>query len=80
MKKTSESHGYKPHYTRSDNSLFTERSHDKENIEKDEFMDELSNKDKEYAEDSEEKKTLFKTLMKKNFQNNVIRYTLANIM
>ena len=43
-------------------------------------MDELSKKYKEDAEDSEERKTIFKTLMKMNSQNNVIRYTLKNIM
>ena len=43
-------------------------------------MDELSNKDKEDAEDSEERKTLFKTLMKMHFQNNIIRYTLTNMI
>ena len=43
-------------------------------------MDELSNKDKEEAEDSEERKTLSITLMKIHFQKNIIRYTLSNIM
>ena len=43
-------------------------------------MDESSNKDKEYAEDSEERKTLFKTLIKIHFQNNSIWYTLTNMM
>ena len=31
-------------------------------------------------EDSEERRTLFKALMKIHFQNNIIRYTLTNIM
>ena len=43
-------------------------------------MDEQSNKDKDYAEDSEERKTLFKTLIKIHFQNNSIWYTLTNMM
>ena len=43
-------------------------------------MDELSNEDKEDAEYSEERKTLFKNLMKMIFQKNIIRYTLTNIM
>ena len=43
-------------------------------------MDELSNKDKEDAEYSEERKTLFKTLIKMHFQKNFIWYTLTNIM
>ena len=43
-------------------------------------MYELSNKYKEDAEYSEEKKILFKTLMKTNFQKNIIRYTLTNRM
>ena len=43
-------------------------------------MDELSNKDKEDAEYSEEIKTLFKTLIKMHFQKNFIWYTLTNIM
>ena len=40
----------------------------------------LSKKYKEDAEYSEERKTLFKYLIKINFQKNVIRYTLTNIM
>ena len=43
-------------------------------------MDELSKKDKEDAEDSEERKTFFKTLIIMNFQNNVMCYTLTNIV
>ena len=43
-------------------------------------MDELSNKDKEEAKYSEERETLFKTLRKINFQNNVIWYILTNIV
>ena len=43
-------------------------------------MDELSNKYKEDVEYSEERNTLFNNLMKIHFQNNVIRYTLKNIM
>ena len=40
-------------------------------------MDELSNEDKE---DAEGRKTLFKNLMKINFQKNTIRYIFTNIM
>ena len=76
---TSEYYGYKPFYTGSDNP-FTERSHDEDNIEIYKLMDKLSNRGKEDAEDSEERKTLFKTLMKINFQNNIIQYTLTNII
>ena len=31
-------------------------------------------------EESEERKTLFRFLIKINFQNNAIRYTLTNVM
>ena len=48
QRETFEPHGYKPFNTGSYNS-FTERSNDEENIENYKFMDELSNKDKEYA-------------------------------
>ena len=43
-------------------------------------MDELSNKDKEYAEYSKERNTIIKTLMKINSKKNVIHYTLTNMM
>ena len=43
-------------------------------------MDVLSNEDKEDAEDSEERKTFFKTLMKIHSRKNVVQYTLTNIM
>ena len=54
---TSETHGYKPFYTESD-IHFTERSCDEENIDNYKLMDEFSNKNKECAEDSEERKKL----------------------
>ena len=57
----------KPHYKGSD-YFYTERSHDEENIENYEFMDELSKKYKEGVKDSEERNTIFKTLMKIHFQ------------
>ena len=47
-----EPHGSKRHYNGSDSS-YTERSHNKENIENYQFMDELSNKDKEDVKGSE---------------------------
>ena len=71
--------GLKPSIQDKINS-FTERSHDEENIENYKLMDVLSNEEKEDAEDSEERNTLFKTLMKIHFQNSVIRCTLKNIM
>ena len=43
-------------------------------------MNELSNKDKEDAKYSEKRKKLIKTLMEVHFQNNVIRFTLTNIL
>ena len=43
-------------------------------------MDESSNKDKEYAEYSEERNTLTKILMKLNFQINVIIFILTSIL
>ena len=75
----SEPRGSKHFYTGSDN-YFTERSHDEENIENYKFMDEWSNEDKEDADDSEAGRTLFRTLAKMNFQNNIIRYILTNII
>ena len=74
----SEPHRSKLDYIGSENS-YTDISHDEENIENYELIDELSNKDTEDVEDSEERKIIFKTLMKMYNQNNVIRYTLANI-
>ena len=43
-------------------------------------MEKLSNKDKEDVKDSEERKTLLKTLTKTYSQKNVIKYKLKNIM
>ena len=43
-------------------------------------MDELSNEDNEDAEDLEESKTIYRTLMKIHFKKNIIRCTLKNIM
>ena len=43
-------------------------------------MDKLSNEEKEDAEYSEERKKLFKNLMKINFQKNIIQCKLTNIM
>ena len=71
--------GLKPSIQDKINS-FTERSHDEENIENYKLMDVLSNEEKEDAEDSEERKTFFKTLMKIHSRKNVVQYTLTNIM
>ena len=43
-------------------------------------MDKLSNEEKEDAEYSEERKKLFKNLMKINFQKDIIQCKLTNIM
>ena len=43
-------------------------------------MDKLYKKYKEDAKDSEERKTLVKTLIKMYFQNNAIRCILTNII
>ena len=63
----------------SDNSN-TDLSHDKKNIEVYKYMDESSDKEKEYTAGSEEIKTLIQNLMKLNSQKNVIRFTLTNIL
>ena len=62
QRKRTKTCGSKHHYNGSDHS-YTDRSHDEENIEKDKFMDELSNKDKYYVKDLEERKTTLKSLM-----------------
>ena len=43
-------------------------------------MDKFYNRNKEDAEDSEERKTLVKNLMKSYFKKNFICYTLKNII
>ena len=79
QRETFKPHVSKPFYTGSDN-YFTGCSNDEENIKNYKLMYELSHEDKKDSEGSEESNTHFKAFMKINFQNNIIWYTLTNIM
>ena len=63
LRETVEPHIYKPFYTGSDD-YFTKCSHYEEKIENFRLVDEFSDGKKEDTEDSEQRKTLFKTLFK----------------